>query len=54
MTQYIRWDDAGCDEKQFEQQMRSIMNFNADKSVLLSQELLEKNDFTTIVAGNIN
>lgn len=54
MTQYTRWDDAGCDEKQFEQQMHSIMNFNAEKSILLSQELLGKNDFTTIVAGNIN
>lgn len=54
MTQYSKWDDFACDESEFELQMRSIKAFTAEKALYLAQELLQKNNFTTIIAGNMN
>lgn len=54
MTQYSRWNDYGCDENEFEQQMCSILAFDGEQSMLLAQEFMQKNDFTTIISGNIN
>jgi predicted Zn-dependent peptidase len=54
MTQYSRWNDAGCNESEFERQMHSIKSFDGQKSMLLAQQLMQKNDFITIISGNIN
>lgn len=54
MTQYSRWNDYGNDENEFERQMSSIMAFDAEQSRILAQEFMQKNDFTTIISGNIN
>jgi len=53
MTQYSRWNDVGSDESEFEHQMQSIMTFDEQKSMYLAQQLLKKNNFTTIISGNI-
>ena len=53
MTQYSNWDDFSCDENEFELQMQSIQAFNTEKSIQLAQKLLQKNNFTTIISGNI-
>ena len=45
---------AGCDESEFEQQMYSIKAFDGQKSMHLAQQLMQKNDFITIISGNIN
>ncbi|MBO2525780.1 MAG: hypothetical protein CW341_08805 [Bacteroidetes bacterium] len=54
MSQYSRWDDAGSDESEFERQMQSIKSFDKEKAMHLAQQFLRKNDFTTIISGNIN
>lgn len=53
MTQYCKWDDFGCDEQEFELQMQSIQNFSNDKSRQLARDLLQTQNFTTIISGNI-
>ncbi len=54
MTQYSRWNDAGSDESEFERQMQSIKAFDGQISMLLAQQFMQKNDFITIISGNIN
>ena len=54
MTQYSRWNDAGCDESEFERQMHSIKAFDSQKSMLLAQRLIQRKDFITIISGNYN
>ncbi|MBO4654332.1 MAG: insulinase family protein [Bacteroidales bacterium] len=54
MTQYSLWDDFGRDEREFELQMRSITGFDSEKPMLLAQQFLKKNNFATIISGNIN
>ena len=53
MTQYSRWNDAGSDESEFERQMQSIKTFDEQKSMHLAQQFMQKNDFITIISGNI-
>lgn len=53
MTQYSKWDDFDHDESEFEIQMQSIQAFTTEKSMCLAQKLLQKNNFTSIISGNI-
>lgn len=53
MTQYSQWDDFGCDEQEFELQMRNIQDFTGEKSTQLATELLQTKNITTIISGNI-
>ncbi len=54
MTQYANWDDFGLGETEFKRQLQTIRDFNAEKGMNLARQMLQAEDFFTIVSGQMN
>lgn len=54
MTQYSTWDDFGLGDTEFKLQLQAIKEFNAEKGLTLAQQMLQRDQFFTIISGQIN
>lgn len=54
MTQYANWDDFGLGDTEFKLQLQAIKDFSAEKGIKLAQQMLKREQFFTIISGQIN